>query len=130
MNINTISTVHSSLQQIREVTSSWDDDRLGDADVYAACDELDLFGPNTPGESDAIETPAEKSARVVRDRADDILARVGHSSISPSELLSNLDSDIYGTRRKVEDDGFIKLYRGYSSSADYDWNAGVLENAH
>ena len=33
MNINMISTVHGSLQQIWEVTSSWDDDCLGDADT-------------------------------------------------------------------------------------------------
>ena len=64
MNINTISTVHGSLQQIREVTSSWDDDRLGDADVYTACDELrsvcvnilttldDLLDEDEAGDSD------------------------------------------------------------------------------
>ena len=47
MNINMISTVHGSLQQIREVTSSWDDDHLGDADIYAACDELRSVCVNT-----------------------------------------------------------------------------------
>ncbi|KIM70988.1 hypothetical protein PILCRDRAFT_17526 [Piloderma croceum F 1598] len=39
MNLDAITTVNDSLQQIQEVTYSWDDG-LRDEDVYKACDEL------------------------------------------------------------------------------------------
>jgi len=52
---------------------------------------------------------------------EDILERVGQSPIGPTELLSIVESVPYGTRRKAEDEGFVKLYRGYSASADYNW---------
>ncbi|KIM81083.1 hypothetical protein PILCRDRAFT_9111 [Piloderma croceum F 1598] len=150
MNLDTITTVNDSLQQIQEVTYSWDNDGLGDEDVYKACDELrsvhvcilttldelldedkdgdgdskdDFFDEDFAGESVIAETAGEKAARTARECANSILDRVRHSPISPAELLSNLELETYETRRKVEDDGFVKLYRGYSVSTDYDWNA-------
>ena len=39
MNFDAITTVNDSLRQIQEVTSSWDDDGLGDEDIYKACDD-------------------------------------------------------------------------------------------
>jgi len=39
MNFDAITTVNDSLRQIQEVTSSWDDDGLGDEEIYKACDE-------------------------------------------------------------------------------------------
>jgi len=40
MNLDAITTVNDSLRQIQNMTYSWDDDGLGDEDVYKACDEL------------------------------------------------------------------------------------------
>ncbi|KIM73257.1 hypothetical protein PILCRDRAFT_15357 [Piloderma croceum F 1598] len=104
MNLDAITTVNDSLQQIQEVTYSWDDDGLGDEDVYKACDELrsvcvyilttldELLDEDEDGDGDSedgifdeefveesviAETAGEKAARTAREHADSILDHVG-----------------------------------------------------
>jgi hypothetical protein len=40
MDINAINAMSDHLRQIQSATSSWDDESLGDEDVYSACDEM------------------------------------------------------------------------------------------
>ena len=40
MDIDTINALSDALRRIHSATSSWDDGKLGDQEVYNACDEM------------------------------------------------------------------------------------------
>jgi len=40
MDISTVSAMNDHLRQVLATTSDWDDDQLGDEDMYGACDKL------------------------------------------------------------------------------------------
>jgi hypothetical protein len=58
---------------------------------------------------------------MTRERVNYILSNISNDPISPVEVAVTIDSGLKGSRQKVEDDAFIKLYRKYSAPAVQDW---------
>jgi hypothetical protein len=77
MDIDTINAMSDHLRQIRSATSSWDDESLGDEDVYSACDEMcsicvtiltkldDLLDEDEDGENSNEESGSESNGESV-----------------------------------------------------------------
>ena len=65
---------------------------------------------------DAPETARERNARVANTRAHHILSSIEGELIVPSEFVGMIDTVLTGPRQRIEDDAFVRLYRGYSAS--------------
>ena len=72
-------------------------------------------------DQDEDETQAEKSVRIVNDRALSILEHIGEDRIGPAEFIKNLEVNVHGSRQKNEDEGLVRLYRGYSPQDRNEW---------
>ena len=72
-------------------------------------------------DQDEDETQAEKSVRIVNHRALSILEHIGEDCIGPAEFIKNLEVNVHGSRQKHEDEGLVRLYRGYSVEHRNEW---------
>ena len=63
---------------------------------------------------------------MAHDRARSILEHVGEAHITPHQFVDLLEADLGGSRQKIEDDAFCRLYRGYSEACSDDWVCGLL----
>lgn len=71
----------------------------------------------------ARESPADKAARVTARRMNGILLAVSEVALGPSDFVDLLRTRIGG--QKMEDSGFMRLMRGYSSLDIASWVSTV-----
>jgi hypothetical protein len=60
------------------------------------------------------ETTAQKADRLALKRTVHIWEAAEGETFTISDLMSRIDEQLHGTRQTLEDDGFIRLFRGYS----------------
>jgi hypothetical protein len=75
------------------------------------------------------ETAAERSNQIANNQVQLLLASVEDASISPSEFLTLIEDTAHASRRKMEDNVFIRLYRGYTAEDMADWVIFPPDNA-
>lgn len=82
---------------------------------------LDRFGTFSLYAQDVYETAVERAKRVANDRTRTILGNAATHSVSPSEFISHMEYGSVGSRQKIEDEAFTRMYRGYDASDLDSW---------
>jgi hypothetical protein len=67
------------------------------------------------------ETAAERSNRIANNQVQLLLASVEDASISPSEFLTLIKDTAHASHQKMEDNVFIRLYRGCTAEDMANW---------
>jgi len=86
-------------------------------------DPLDHTGSFSDSESEDTvrESAKDKRARITAKRAQSILSRIG-GPVGPLEFVALILEDVTSSQEKLEDDAFVRLYRGYDSTFLDGWN--------
>lgn len=69
-----------------------------------------------------METTVERCERITATRVAAITDGVDGNPINPTDFIKNLHHPEHnGSRKKEENEAFVRLHRGYSNISEHDW---------